>query len=205
MKLTVEPIPSPPGADHPPPKHDALPQHEFTMGLIAPKGSGKTTVLCNLLKFYKGYFHTILIFSPTVASDDKWEWVKKQKLLANNTALKKWLENRTGEENTVVEAPKIEVELPKWDGGLIPEDCFHTEYDSDTLQAYMDEQMKMVTLLSQHGKTKHLANRILIIFDDLVGSSLFSNKRNNPFKILNANHRHHSASLLMVSLLLFRV
>lgn len=90
--------------------------------------------------------------------------VKKQKLLAENKPLKKWLENRTGEENTVVEAPKIEVDLPEWEGGQIPEDCFFTEYDEETLRGVMDEQMKMVTLLSQHGKSKHLANRILIIF-----------------------------------------
>jgi Ni2+-binding GTPase involved in maturation of urease and hydrogenase len=74
MKLTVEAIPTPKGFVHPPAKYDALPRHEFSMGLIAPKGSGKTTVLCNLLKFYKGYFHSILVFSPTVASDEKWDW-----------------------------------------------------------------------------------------------------------------------------------
>jgi hypothetical protein len=199
MKLTVEAIPTPKSFIHPPAKHDALPRHEFSMGLIAPKGSGKTTVLCNLLKFYKGYFHSILVFSPTVASDEKWDWVKAQKLLADNVPLKKWLANRTGEENTVVEAPKIEVDLPEWDGGQIPEDCFYSEYSEDTLRAVMEEQMKMVTLLKQHGKSKHLANRILIIFDDLVGSSLFSGKKNNPFKTLNTNHRHYSASLLMVS------
>lgn len=77
MKLTVEAIPTPKGFAHPPARHDALPKHEFSMGLIAPKGSGKTTVLCNLLKFYKGYFHSILVFSPTVASDEKWDWYYK--------------------------------------------------------------------------------------------------------------------------------
>jgi len=35
--------------------------------------------------------------------------------------------------------------------------------------------------------------------DDLVGSKLFSGKRNNPFKMLNTNHRHYSASILMCS------
>lgn len=159
MKLTVEAIPTPKSFIHPPARHDALPRHEFSMGLIAPKGSGKTTVLCNLLKFYKGYFHSILVFSPTVASDEKWDWVKAQKLLAENVPLKKWLENRTGEENTVVEAPKIEVDLPEWDGGQIPEDCFYSEYDEETLRDVMEEQMKMVTLLKAHGKSKHLANR----------------------------------------------
>lgn len=90
--------------------------------------------------------------------------VKSQKLLADNIPLKKWLANRTGEENTVVEAPKMEVDLPEFEGGEIPEDCFYTEYDEQTLQGILDEQMKMVTLLKTHGKSKHLANRILIIF-----------------------------------------
>jgi hypothetical protein len=37
MKLTVEAIPTPKGFQHPAAKYDALPRHEFSMGLIAPK------------------------------------------------------------------------------------------------------------------------------------------------------------------------
>lgn len=72
MKLKVNPIPVPRGYIHPVPPDETLPRHEFSVGLIAPKGSGKTTVLVNLLSFYRNYFHTILVFSPTVASDEKW-------------------------------------------------------------------------------------------------------------------------------------
>ena len=68
-KLLVKPIPVPTSSKHPPPPNDILPYHEFSMGIIAPKGSGKTTVIANLLHFYRGYFHTILVFSPTVASE----------------------------------------------------------------------------------------------------------------------------------------
>jgi len=74
MKLEVKPIPVPASSKHPAPPNDILPQHEFSIGIVAPKGSGKTTVIANLLNFYKGYFHTILIFSPTVLSDEKWDW-----------------------------------------------------------------------------------------------------------------------------------
>lgn len=42
-----------PNISHPPPKYDVLPTHEFTIGLIAPKGAGKTTTMINLLDFYK--------------------------------------------------------------------------------------------------------------------------------------------------------
>lgn len=205
--LTVKPIPVPAQWKHPPPPNDALPRHEFTMGLIAPKGAGKTTVICNLLNFYKGYFHNILVFSPTVASDEKWDWVKQQKLLSQNKPLIEFVNKKKKKEvNGIVEGAPDEDEFdglvepfnPDFDG-KIPEECFLSDYNEETLKEIMDEQMKVVTLLKKHKKSKHLANRILIIFDDLVGSSLFSAAKNNPFKKLNTTHRHYSCSMLMVS------
>lgn len=83
--------------------------------------------------------------------------------------------------------------------GLIAEEYFISDYNEDTLQEIMDEQLNVVRMLKKHKKSKHLANRMLIVFDDLVGSSLFSGKKDNPFKILNANHRHYSCSMLMVT------
>lgn len=68
LPLEVKPIPVPKGYVHPPPKYEQLPTHEFTMGIIAPKGAGKTTMICNMLGFYKNYFHSILVFSPTIDS-----------------------------------------------------------------------------------------------------------------------------------------
>ena len=57
----------------------------------------------------------------------------------------------------------------------------------------------MINNLKEGGSTKFLANRMLIIFDDLVGSSLFSQRKKDPFKILNTTHRHYSASMLLVT------
>lgn len=208
MKLEVKPIPVPLGFNHPDTPGNILPRHEFSMGIIAPKGSGKTTVIANLLKFYKGYFHTILVFSPTVASDEKWDWVKRQQLLGENKPLKKWLKlmaHKKEEENAVIQHSvntdgiEADVDLGKMTDFRIPEECFYSEYDEDTLADIMEEQMRMVKLLKKAGQSKHLANRLLIVFDDLVGSSLFSAKKDNPFKKLNSNHRHYSASLLMVT------
>jgi hypothetical protein len=178
------------------------------MGIIAPKGSGKTTLICNLLKFYKGFFHSIIIFSPTVASDEKWDYIKKQKLLAENKPLKKWIrtmeEARRKKDNVVEERP-ISMTLQglvanetEFDG-LIPEEHFMCEYKQEDLAELMDKQMTLVKFLKAHGQSKHLANRVLVIFDDLVGSSLFSSTRDNPFKRFNTNHRHYSFSALMVS------
>jgi len=208
MKLSVDEIPIPRGYIHPPAPDERLPKHEFTMGLIAPKGSGKTTLIVNLLKFYKGYFHNILVFSPTVASDEKWDLVKQLPLLGDNKPLKDWIkkmEKKNKKEFSIVEKPSPESAFeglistaPLLDK-KIPEDNFFSDYDEDGLRSIMEEQMMIVRLLKEHGKSKHLANRVLMIFDDLVGSSLFSNARQNAFKMLNTNHRHYSASIFMVS------
>jgi hypothetical protein len=109
------------------------------------------------------------------------------------------------EENAVIQHSvdttgiESDVDLQKMTDFRIPEDCFYSEYDEDTLADIMAEQMRMVKLLKKAGQSKHMANRLLIVFDDLVGSSLFSAKKDNPFKKLNSNHRHYSASLLMVT------
>ncbi len=204
--LIVKPVPVP-STGHPNVPHPSLMNHEFTCGLIAPKGAGKTTVICNLLKFYKGFFHTILVFSPTIDSDEKWDWIKNQTLLVENKPLKQWV-RRLGEKrevDSIVEQAKPDQALEGLVNpdhgfdGKIPEEHFFDDYDDDTFRNIMDEQMKLIKLLKKHGKTKHLANRILVIFDDLVGSALFNGKRGSYFKGVNTRHRHYSASFLMVS------
>jgi len=127
-------------------------------------------VLVNLMMFYKNYFHSILVFSPTVASDEKWDFIKEQDLLADNTELKEWLKKAEADDpNSVVDPPKpaalIEgMDLEPLKDRKIPEECFYSDYDEETLKGIMDEQMAIVKLLKEHGKSKHLANRILIIF-----------------------------------------
>lgn len=197
-----------PDIQHPEPKYDMLPKHEFTMGFIAPKGQGKTTTIINLLEFYKDMFHNIIIFSPTIASDEKWDYIKKKPLLVENLKLKDWIKSMssTKKKDSVVEAlsPRCEFEGlvadrdPDFDG-LIPKDCFYEDYSEEILKDIYEEQMKIVKLLKKHGKTKHLANRVLLVFDDLVGSNLFSNARKDTFKGFNTRHRHYSCSMLMVS------
>jgi hypothetical protein len=208
--LVVKPIPVP--IQRHPIQHDLLPVHEFTMGIIAPKGAGKTTIIANLLNFYKKYFHAIFIFSPSVTNDEKWDWVKKQNLLAENKALKNWIEKINDKQKklrTVVEPPPVHADLENYTkqpgnekeefDPKIPEECFIAEYNEQTLQSYMDQQQQIIDLLKSYDETKYLANRILFIFDDLVGSTLFSASKENPFKRMNVRHRHFSFSMLMVT------
>jgi len=202
MKVLPIPVPS---ADHPLPKFEQLPKHEFTMGLIAPKGAGKTTLMCRLLDFYRGYFHTILVFSPTIESDEKWDWIKNQKLLAENKPLKAWIKAQEAQSKKqsegIVDNPPVSGEFEEEVGftGYIPEEHFFHDYKEDKFASIMAEQLKVIKTLKKHGKPKFLANRLLIIFDDLVGSDLFNGRRGSYFKGVNTRHRHYSASFLMVS------
>lgn len=187
--LEVKQVPVPPN-DHPDPPFPQLMKHEFTCGLIAPKGAGKTTVICNLLAFYKNYFHTILVFSPTIDSDEKWDWVKAQKLVIENLPLKRWIRmmSERKKKDSIVQPAPLGAEMEGLVNardkftGHIPEENFFSDYDDGTFMSIMEEQMAMIKMLKKHGETKFLANRILIIFDDLVGSSLFAGTRGSYFK-----------------------
>lgn len=157
-------------AHHPPvPFREVLPQHEFSMGIVAPKGSGKTTLLINLLDMYAGYFHMITIFSPTIFADDKWDYVRKRPYLAENKALKAFLEKQhkgnpvvTGIGGDDEGRRSREEHVPQ-----IPDDQFMTDYDEDTLQNMLDEQNAMVEKVKAMGGGKHLCNRYTFIYSEL--------------------------------------
>lgn len=122
-----------------------------------------------MLKFFKGYFHSIIVFSPTVASDEKWDYVKELKLLADNEKLKDWvkkmIQKNKPKVHQIVEKPGNDLEdfekidTKPLEDFTIPETCFYSEYDQDTLEGIMEEQMNVVKLLKKYGKSKHLANR----------------------------------------------
>ena len=141
----------------------------------------------------------------THTSDDKWHFVKKQKLLLENKPLKKFLkklqDDESSEEEGIVKktktsyVPQEEEEFSPY----IPEENFMNDYHEDIIKQLWDQQQEMVDFLEKHGAPLTLAHRILIIWDDMVGSDLFNNKRDNFFKKMNANRRHVSISMLMVS------
>lgn len=112
-------------------------------------------------------------------------------------------------ENPVVDNPpesfldveQVEVSRRDYDGtfdGHIPEDCFYEDYIESDLKDLMDQQQVAIKVLKSHGFSKHVANRICFVFDDLVGSTLFTNARENVLKRLNIRHRHYSASIIMI-------
>jgi hypothetical protein len=212
--LVVEEIPDD-GGSHPDPPDKCLPKHEFTIGIIAPKGAGKTTLIINLLKYYAKYFHQIVVFSPTMKNDGKWSYAKTLNLRKENVELKKfiidYLAKKKKEMNSAVvpddvppflldalHGKKDDEEKRRFDPKL-QDDCLYEEYTQEDLLKLIDEQQQMIDFLKEQGKPKHLADRVLFILDDLVGSDLYTRSTKDPFKIINTIHRHLSLSIIMVT------
>jgi len=201
----VKPIPVPKGNEHPYSKYaPILPRHEFTWGVVSPKGAGKTTFIINMLELYKGYFNEIIIFSPTLLNDDKWDYAKKLNLRVENKPLMKFLKSLEdkdgdGEERKMFPHLKDEVKSKEKFDEKIPEANFIVDYTEGTLRKIVDEQDSMIEFLKSHDQPKYLANRILVMFDDLVGSDLFANSQKNYFTGFNTRHRHYSFSMFMIT------
>lgn len=201
-----------------------LPQHPFTMGIVAPKGSGKTTLLCNMvMHLYKGYFHRVIVFSPTVENDPKWDVVKKTKhILKFNKRYYKLLKKIKKEEQKKVVFQVVNDVNTHKDGmdqqiqqmskkykeseGRIEPKLIYMIYTPEMLQDLLDEKQENVEYIrnnldeNEKEEAKYITSRDLWIFDDLVGSSLFTQSHShNPFKILNIRHRHFSASIILVT------
>lgn len=68
------------GVSYEEPPHDYLLPTPFSLLINGKPGSGKSTVLMNILDWYDGYFDNIFIWSPTIAIDISWkEFLNKHK------------------------------------------------------------------------------------------------------------------------------
>lgn len=205
--LTIDNIVSHEKFEHPLSYHPYLPQHAFSMLIIAPKGSGKTNFLCNLiLKHYKGYFHRILVSSPTINNDEKWDVVQKTKnVLAENKKLEKTLNSlvKTNKVKKVVfqSGKSLEEQLKdiheKFDGKIPADDFFP---DLEQLPARISQQNQIINKLHKlvGTKAKYLADRQLVILDDQAGM-FKSGNTNNPMVNFVIKHRHSSSSVIIVT------
>lgn len=171
-------------------KNSNIPRLPFNLAIVSPKGSGKTTLLINLLvneDFYKKKFNDIYIFSPTFHNDEKWKKIFEHKILLENKFISK-LQNKNSKKLSVINDE--EEEKIKFDP-YISEDNIYTEYSDSVLKDIVDKQDNFI---KQYSKEK--ANDILIIFDDCVGSGLFSSRY---FLKLNTIMRHFKISIIMIS------
>lgn len=80
------------------------------------------------------------------------------------------------------------------------ESDFNDEYDDAMLDNIMERQDR----IAKHVKRRKLPMadhmpRLLWVFDDMVGSGLFNQRRNNAFKRLTVRRRHFYSSLICVT------
>lgn len=145
--------------------HPDLLQPPFTLLLVAPKGSGKSTTILRLIygnkkkckltnthhKFYRHYFDKIYIFSPTWELDPKMQRCK------------------------------------------IPSDQIFDDPDDyeEVITTILEGQAEDI---EEDGKDD--AEEILLVFSDLAGQKLFSQKKGIMNK-LAFNHRHYNVSLII--------
>jgi hypothetical protein len=186
--------------DHPLPKYETCPKHEFSMLLVAPKGSGKTNLICNLiLNHYKGYFHQIWVCSPTVESDEKWDIVKKTKhILIKNRDLERITQNiPKGKKIPTIVGKDLSHPYNDFDGTIPKEDFFEKMED---IMPRVLEQKQIIEKLRDRGikHYKQAADRILVILDDQAGAFPAGNIH-NPMTNFVIKHRHTSTSIILVT------
>ena len=189
---------------HPPPIHKVFPAHAFSMLIVAPKGSGKTNLLVHLiLKQYKGYFHNIIVCSPTIANDPKWSLVKRTKgILAENKKLEAIIEGRSKNKKrwkVVFADPKDQAKEvnEKFDGKIDEENMFS---EQKKLWPILEQQQNVIEFLKDEGyddDAKYIADRLLVVIDDNAGT--FKNTNNNPMVNYVIKHRHYSSSVIIVT------
>lgn len=198
---------------HPDVAHPVLPQHPFALLGIASPGMGKTNFVINLiLNQYKGYFHDIQVYSPTIDNDPKWLVVKKAKgILAENKRLKKILNETPKVGGKVV--PKIihksigdeqkyideqERQKPKFDGKM-PEEAFQSDMSQmPDRMARQKEKLAQLKKLGYEEEGIYIIDRTLIVLDDQAG--LFDgNNTNNPMVNFFFKRRHFNASIMTLT------
>lgn len=149
------------------------------------------------------------MLSPTISSDEKWDWVREQKFLAENKPLKKWLQQmiRQNKPDQIVqnsasgELQGLVNKMAGYTGKMDDDDFIEIGEDLDDAEAklkeIMEDQKALIELLHYYGEPKYLADRVLVILDDLVGSKLF--KRTGWFNGFITRHRHYGASVIKMT------
>lgn len=82
--------------------------------------------------------------------------------------------------------------------GRVSKKWLHEEYSEETLEDAMKYQDKVVACLTKMKRDMTQADHICWVFDDMVGSGLFNQKKNNAFKRLSVRRRHFCSSVIGV-------
>lgn len=157
--------------------HENLPQPPFAMGLLAPKGSGKSTIIYNLIsrpEFYYKKFDQVWMLSPTFYLDDTYAKVKlnEERVVTDVNQFTPVMNDIIGKVNKQIEGIQQIVSMQAQS------------------QGWSKEQIKEEVDRQKHEKL----DRILIIIDDAVGVKAL--ERGSIITNSFSRHRHLMISFL---------
>ena len=159
----------------------------FMTCIVAPKGSGKTTFLINLLHLYQKKFHHIYLFSATVRLDPKWEKTlaklneeKERKVFEqfDPSVIQKIMYRRDVEK-------KKEHTLIIYDDMISDNKCFAKWSKNEITKSIYNQRQYMVSTIIVSQKYTEIPSNMRGQMDTLIISRLSNNEIDLVYNSLN--------------------
>lgn len=180
-----------------------MPKPPFLSGMFGSRGSGKTTMLIKLMRWYDSYkaFDRMIVFSPTYQKDPKWEAFQKSEKngkleLYANFDFGKFAEIQRQQEEALTRyerylfATQAYNRFVKFKGDLnkVTEDELLMLYEYDFSDPRLSEEFS-------NGRPS-----IFIAFDDHVGNrDVYRGDCKGPVAQFSLLHRHYNCSLCFMA------
>jgi len=178
-----------------------LPEVGFLCGITGPRGSGKSNVICNINKFYKGCFSSIHLVCPNYSSEQKLqqEFQPSDKVFiytepTDETAIE--ILDYVKEQISIYKKYLKDLKQYKEDIAL------YYKYLSDGIDELTDREWLRLEQLAYTTPVKPTCEydyypTALVILDDCMNTSLF--KKKSPFTNIQIRNRHLFMSIIVVS------
>ena len=150
-------------------------QPHFVIGINAQMRSGKTTLICSLIKFYRKFFDKVVFISPSVDLDEKLE----------KCLNKKDIKLTLTKEN-------LEAVIEK-----LREDTFEAIRDAEEPEEEVPSMKDIIVGRKARRKKKKLEDTLLVLDDASSFRSIFD--RSTVFSKFLYSHRKFNTSIIMVT------
>ena len=186
--------------------HPFLPSHPSLVAIVAPRKSGKTTLLVNMLTrddMFKKFFHEIHIWSPTIKLDRKWEKVTKflpEEWVHENFRDDEFLELMNGIKDRI-EGKDIVKKDEEEKKKILKNNPVLIRPEKTLKQRRLDGKERLEEYEKKlEERKKEKPKRILFVFDDAAAEKgLFSRSFQSPSVKAAFTSRHYGVSLWVVS------
>ena len=175
----------------------------FLCGMFGSRGSGKTTCLIKMIRWYDKYnaFDRVVIFSPTHKKDPKWEALQ-------NSGMNAKLDLRAKFDHVQFKQLQREQDeaLVRYDRFLIAVKAYRkwTNHDGDTDKLTEEELISLYEYDFSDPRDgemfKHGRPSIMIAFDDHIGNrDVYRGDCKGPVAEFTLLHRHFNCSMVFMA------